>query len=453
MILYDSQRRLKRAPDVEPTGARSRRSCAGIVVAADRPRSARPDMVPLHPAPHLGAEPRPMPFLLATGIECSAPVIRGGIRRDQLLLTDHWRRVEEDLDLVRALGLEWLRYGIPFHVVAADPGGHLDWAWTDRAMLGMRDRGIEPIVDLLHFALPDDLWGFGDPRVVARWTAFVRAFVERYPWVRAYTPVNEPFISAFFSARTGWWNERRRSDRAFVAALTTVVTCAIEGTAIIRAARPDAWFLHNEALEAFVPAEPGAAALAAFRTELRWVGLDLVLGRPLEPGLRGYLLRSGMPPSTLEWLEANGSSAGAVVGLDYYALNERVVSLDGRESPAPRRGFAALARDAHERYGLPFMLAETNRTAELAVDWLHELWADGLALRAEGRPFVGFCWYSLQDQVDWDVCLRLARNRVNSLGLVDLDRRLRPVGHAYAALAAQVAAGTLDTGDDSDLAA
>src|SRR5689334_16743450 len=38
-------------------------------------------------------------FIVATGIECSAPLIAGGLRRDQLLLTEHWSRVEEDLDL------------------------------------------------------------------------------------------------------------------------------------------------------------------------------------------------------------------------------------------------------------------------------------------------------------------------------------------------------------------
>ena len=302
----------------------------------------------------------------------------------------------------------------------------------------MRDRDIEPIVDLLHFAVPDDLTGFGDPRVVARWTGFVRAFVERYPWVRAYTPVNEPFITAYFSARKGWWNERRRSDRAFVAALDTLVTCAIEGTTIVREARPDAWFLHNDALEAFVPAEPAAADLARFRQELRFAGLDLVLGRPVDDAVRAYLLRSGMRPERLAWLEANGSAAGSVVGLDYYAMNERLVAVDGRERVGPRAGFGALARGVHARYGSPFMLAETNRGTDHAVAWLHELWADGMALRADGLPFVGFCWYSLQDQVDWDTCLRVANDRVNTLGLVDLERRIRPVGTAFAQLAAEL---------------
>ena len=39
-----------------------------------------------------------------------------------------------------------------------------------------------------------------------------RAFVERYPWVRWYTPVNEPLITAMFSGHNGWWNERGRGD-------------------------------------------------------------------------------------------------------------------------------------------------------------------------------------------------------------------------------------------------
>src|SRR3954470_11716672 len=92
-----------------------------------------------------------MSFIVATGIECSAPRIAGGLRRDELRLTGHWDRVEEDLDLVVELGITHLRYGIPFHVVAADPHA-LDWTWTDRAMAALRDRPIEPIVDLLHFA-------------------------------------------------------------------------------------------------------------------------------------------------------------------------------------------------------------------------------------------------------------------------------------------------------------
>jgi beta-glucosidase len=381
-----------------------------------------------------------MDFIVATGIECSAPVIRGGLRRDELLLTGHWTRFEEDFDLVAGLGISHLRYGVPFHVVAREEYG-LDWSWTDRALEALRERGIEPIADLLHFAVPDDLSGIGDPRLPARFLRYVEAFADRYPWIRWYTPVNEPFITALFSAKRGWWNERLTTDRAFVRALDNTATCAIEGMARIRDRRSDAIFLQSDACEAFRAADPAAAALASFRQERGYLSFDLTYGRPIEGPMRHWLLRSGMRADRLAWFEANGSSENCIVGLDYYEANERLVDADGTETVMTRQGFGALARAYHDRYGLPIMLAETNTDADRAVDWLTEVWNDTVELVAEGRPIRGFCWYSLTDQVDWDTCLREPNDRINSFGLVDLDRRRRPVGDVYGALAADARAG------------
>jgi hypothetical protein len=53
-------------------------------------------------------------FVVASGIECSAPLIADGIRQDELRKTGHWDRVEEDLALVAATGIRRLRYGIPY---------------------------------------------------------------------------------------------------------------------------------------------------------------------------------------------------------------------------------------------------------------------------------------------------------------------------------------------------
>lgn len=46
-------------------------------------------------------------------------------------------------------------------------------------------------------------------------------------------------------------------------------------------------------------------------------------------------------------------------------------------------------------------------------------------------PIIGFTWYSLTDQVDWDSALREDAGHVNPVGLYDLDRKIRPVGEAY----------------------
>jgi hypothetical protein len=81
------------------------------------------------------------------------------------------------------------------------------------------------------------------------------------------------------------------------------------------------------------------------------------------------------------------------------------------------------------------MHTETNikegPNGDEAVNWLWKQWASVLRVRNSGVPIVGFTWYSLTDQVDWDTALREDNGRVNPLGLFDLDRRIRPVGAAY----------------------
>ena len=283
----------------------------------------------------------------------------------------------------------------------------------------------------------------GDPALPASFLAYAAEFAARYPWIRWYTPVNEPFITALFSAKNGWWNERRRSDRAFVQALDNVVTCAVEGMRLIREHRSDAIFLQSDACESFVAADPESQPRATFLTERAFLGFDLTYGRPVSPTMRRWLRGAGMTKERQAWFEAHGSDDNCIVGLDYYEGNERLVAADGGMSPATRRGFGEIAREAHARYGLPLMLAETNNHADRAVDWLAETWNDTIALRDDGLPVRGFCWYSLTDQVDWDTCMREANDRVNSFGLLDMDRVRRPVGDAYAELVRQARAGTL----------
>jgi beta-glucosidase len=402
-------------------------------------------IVPRAAAPAAGRDAAPvdLPFVFATGIECSAPVVAGGVRHDQLLSTGHWTRYAEDAALVRGMGIPFLRYGIPFHVVAREPGS-FDWDWTDRALDVLREEGIAPIVDLLHFGVPDDIAGIGDPRLVGRYVSFVEAFVERYPWIRWFTPVNEPYITALFSGRRGHWNERGTDDAGFVRALDGILECAVRGAAVIRSAVDEAIIVQSDACDAYRADTPDAEAQAALLGEQVFLGFDLTLGRtPADITLR-WLAANGMDETRVAWFLDHAVEAPFIVGLDYYQGNERLVAADGalRSDPEPA-GFAAMARRWLDRYGLPVMLAETNMVSERAVDWLDACWSDAMTLREEGHDLVGFCWYSLTDQVDWDIALREFRGRVNSVGLVDLSRRPRPVAARYAELARLAVTGEL----------
>ena len=94
-------------------------------------------------------------------------------------------------------------------------------------------------------------------------------------------------------------------------------------------------------------------------------------------------------------------------------------------------GFHAIARQYYDRYRLPLMHTETNlREEQGSADWLRKQWNCVLRLLQDGVPVVGFTWYSLTDQMDWDTALREDARRVDPVGLFDLDRKLRPGGPA-----------------------
>src|SRR5688572_1520872 len=125
-------------------------------------------------------------FMFAVGIECSNPVIAGGERVDQLALTGHYENWQTDLQLVRELGLRYLRYGPPIHRVFVGPG-KFDWTWLDPVMAEMQKLGIRPIIDLVHFGLPDWMGTFQNPDWPRHLSEYASAFAQRYPWVRFYT--------------------------------------------------------------------------------------------------------------------------------------------------------------------------------------------------------------------------------------------------------------------------
>jgi hypothetical protein len=129
------------------------------------------------------------------------------------------------------------------------------------------------------------------------------------------------------------------------------------------------------------------------------------------------------------------------MGNDYYVTNEHRVSADGRTTAAGEVfGYDEITRQYYDRYQLPVMHTETNvnegARGDEAVFWLWKEWANVLRVRNNGVPIVGFTWYSITDQVDWDSALCKNAGNVNPLGLYDLNRNIRAVGRAYKQLIA-----------------
>jgi beta-glucosidase/6-phospho-beta-glucosidase/beta-galactosidase len=375
-------------------------------------------------------------FIFATGIENSIPTIDDGkIRMDEMEKCGHYQHWKRDFDLVQEMGISVLRYGPPIHLTFLGPNQY-DWSFADETFNDLRRRNLVCIVDLCHFGVPDWLGNFQNPDFPKLFSDYARAFSERFPWIQLYTPINEMSICARFSALYGWWNEQLKTDKAFVTALKHIVKANVLAMRAILEVRANAIFIQSESTEYFHAENPKAISPAEIRNSQRFLSLDLNYGRRVDSEMYEYLADNGMTRDEYHFFLNNNLKHHCLMGNDYYLTNEHHVSSNGETRASGEIfGYALITQQYYNRYLLPVMHTETNLCqgpkGDEAVKWLRKEWANVLQVRNNGVPIVGFTWYSLIDQVDWDTGLRENNGRVNPLGLYDMERKIRPVGIAY----------------------
>jgi uncharacterized protein (DUF362 family)/beta-glucosidase/6-phospho-beta-glucosidase/beta-galactosidase len=385
--------------------------------------------------------------LFATGIECSYPTIEGPngrtVRVDELERTFHYTHWRSDLALVKGLGLKYLRYGPPYYRTHLGPEQY-DWEFTDLVFQEMHRRDITPIADLCHFGVPDWVGGFQNPEWPELFAAYAKAFAERYGWVNHFTPVNEIYVCAKFSTLSGRWNERVKTDRAFVTALKNL--CKANQLAIrsILEVNPAALFIQSESAEYFHQGgcDPKTVECARLENDRRFLSCDLLFGVSPCTDMGLYLLDNGLSRDEYRWFMEEGHALAKriILGVDFYERNEQVVTPGGNIKPAGEVfGWSTIAKQYYERYRRPIMHTETNNIAssDEAPRWLWKQFFNVRNMRQQGMPVIGFTWYSLIDQVDWDSGVTIDRGVVNRVGLYDLKRQPHPVAETYRVLIAQ----------------
>ena len=406
-----------------PVGYLATRACA-------KPRHMAAPRLPTKPAPRSEHG-----FIFATGIECSYPTTENGRwRRDEMSSTGHYEHWRQDFELARDVGVTHIRYGPPLHLIFLGPGQY-DWSWCDEQMRELKELGPEPIVDLCHFGVPSWLGNFQNEEVATALTEYAAAFAERYPWVRFYTPVNEMYVCARVSALQGMWNEQLKDERAFVRAVLTLAGACTGMTNAILARRPDAIFINSESSEfcqSCCP-DPEIERIANFENERRFLPLDLLYAHEVSPTMRTYLLDHGLTDDQYDGFMSRKGPRRSVIGIDYYEWNEKLIDQEGQAMALGELfGWYVIASHYWERYRRTMMHTETNRTdAGDAPGWLWRQWHNVQLLRSAGAPIIGFTWYSVTDQIDWDRAIGKSLGIVFPVGLFDLNRDPRAVGLSY----------------------
>lgn len=321
--------------------------------------------------------------MFATGIECSYPTIGNGtIRRDLLAETDHYARYKEDLGLVKELGLKVLRYNLPYYLIHKAPG-KFDWEFADQAMAEIKRLGITPILDLMHFGVPDWIGNFQNPELPVHFAEYCGAVAKRYPWVRFYTPVNEIYVTARASAKDGIWNEQLKDDRAFITAMKHIAAASIMGNQQIARYRPDCIIVQSESAEYIHEMRAVESNEVRLTNKLRFLSLDLLYAHTIDAEVLLYCLDNGLTRKELEWFMAGEPPGYEIMGNDYYGRNERIIKPNGDWCSAEDvLGWYTMTRQYYERYRKPVFHTETNTfNVKDAECWLWKQWVNVQRIR------------------------------------------------------------------------
>lgn len=128
---------------------------------------------------------------------------------DQMELSGHCNRID-DLDHIAELGIRRLRVGLLWERHERDAS----WRWSDQRLQRMRQLGLAPIAGFVHHGSGPPHTSLIDDAFPSKLAAYARSVAERYPWIDAYTPVNEPHTTARFSAMYGIWYPIVWTERA-----------------------------------------------------------------------------------------------------------------------------------------------------------------------------------------------------------------------------------------------
>ncbi|WP_313001931.1 hypothetical protein [Brevundimonas sp.] len=410
--------------------------------------------------------PEQPPLEIWGGPECSLNRV-GDVFRDQIGLTGHDDR-EGDLDRFASLGLKTLRYPLLWERTEIAPG-KFDWSWADRRLHRIRELGLGVVVGLVHHGSGPAWTDLLDPGFAEGLARFAGEAARRYPWIRDWTPVNEPLTTARFSALYGLWHPHRRDEPSFWLALLNQIDAVRGAMRAIRRIIPDARLIQTEDFGRTF-ATPPCQDQADHENRRRLMTWDLLCGRVTpQHGLYAHLSHMGFGPR-LDGLSVD--PCHPVIGLNHYVTSDRF--LDHRLELYPSRLHGGNGRIAYadveavraldpapagwrehldtlwRRYQRPLIVTECHLgcTREEQLRWLHECWSAALDARRAGARVEAVTAWSLLGSFDWDSLLTRADGRYET-GVFDLSEG-SPRPTALAALVRHLA---LDGATDMALAA
>jgi beta-glucosidase len=349
---------------------------------------------------------------------------------------NHYHRFHEDFDLAAALRHNAHRFSIEWSRIEPAEG-----VWSVEAiehyrqvLLALHERGIEPIVTLLHFTLPRWLaerGGILAPEFEDRFERYVTRMIGEYgALARWWITVNEAVVQTYKGYLIGQWPPGIKSFPKAIQAVRHLLRGHVKAFHAIHALSPGAKVgiaHHALALRPCRPDEPLDWLSTRSRDYLmNQLFVDALLTGALRvPGLFWERLPSG---DTLDFIGLNYYTRDFVrnTGLDLAGLLGGPCTVDRPQDIGKRNslGWEVYPEGLGEflqrlgRHRIPILITENGISTIRDGDrWsfivLH-LWQVARAL-SKGVPVVGYLAWSLLDNFEW------ANGYAARFGLIGVD--------------------------------
>ncbi len=385
----------------------------------------------------------------------------GAIRdaSDGAVACDSYHRLEEDLDLVSGLGVDFYRFSVAWPRVIPDGRGQVESRgldYYDRLVDGLLTRGVAPAATLYHWDLPqplEDAGGWLERTTAEAFAEYAHVVHERLgDRVGLWATHNEPWCSAYLGYGSGVHAPGRQTGgRAHVAAHHLLVGHALAGEAL-RSGGAEAVGIVLNLLPVWPERDEAAAVADGIDAVHNRVWLGPLVDGAYDDGLLAVAPELADPavvrPGDLErirgsadWLGVNyytparpdlprqgaqqHPEAGAYPGVAPFDLVVRDPRTDiGWEVDA--RGLEELLVETSRRSGLPLVVTENGAAyADSAVEGVVDdqdriaYLADHLEAtqraRRAGADVRGYFVWTLLDNFEW------AEGYTKTFGIVHVD--------------------------------
>ncbi|MDR0847490.1 MAG: glycoside hydrolase family 1 protein [Propionibacteriaceae bacterium] len=355
---------------------------------------------------------------------------------------DHWNRVDEDIALLKELGVRHYRMGLEWARIEPAPGV-FDQDAIDHyryEVKALREAGIAPLVTLHHFNNPgwvEEKGAWTDPKVIPVFLAYVRHVLNALSeWVDEWVTINEPNVYATQSYAFGEWPPGEKNLGHAMKVMSNLAQAHCRAYSLIHALQPCARVGVAHHLRVFDPANRHNPADSVGAKTMEYLFQTAVL----EATCYGRFL----PPLT-RTPRIDGGNYFDFLGVNYYTRSWVKGTAQGTRPDSPVNdlgweiypdGLTQLLTSMYEKYPAPIYITE-NGTADRADAWRARYVYEHLAAAVEsGAPVERYYHWCFTDNWEW------IEGEVPRFGLVGLDyetgvRTVRPSGRFFADIGAQ----------------